>query len=381
MRRHVQRAVLLGLVLIMAGQAVCGFSPRTVYTRPFSLNDYWARVAEMVPGFGGAYLEADGRIHVFLVDPSPTRQEELLRALISVFGEALLTDVSGESRRITDQGAVVFHRTTYPMTDLLAMNGRLLHLLERDGLLLLDMEDLLRRNGRILALLAERGSLRRFLGCSIRALEETEFLDLDDDILELFDCVPFLLSADATVLHLVDCPAPGTYPVQVLNCPPFAYVSIRDLREIDRSFFDILRADGALLQLLGGEGILYIDLNERTNRIVIMTEDERTAQMVPLHLQTHGVPRGAVTVEVAPEPVGPPVDDDPLVALVRSWHQSMQARRFQDLPGVDNVIYIADDLTVPFRIEVASPGPLLLIARELRALGIPLSAVFFHERE
>ncbi len=382
MRRHVQRAVLLGLVLIAAGQAVCGFSPRTVYTRPFSVNDYWARVAEMVPEFGGAYLEADGRVHVFLADPSPTRQEDLLRALISVFGETLLIDRSGETRQITDQGAVVFHRATYTMNDLLAMNARLLHLLERDGLLLLDIEDLLRRNGRIVGLLAERDALRRFLGCSITGFTETEFLALDDNILDLLNCEPFPLRAGARVLHLVDCPPPPiTYPVDVLDCVPFAYVSIRDLREIDRTLFDILRADSALLQRLGDEGILYIDLNERANRIVFMAEDERAAQMVPLHLQTHNVPRGAVTVEIAPEPVGPPVEHDPLVALVRGWHQDMQTRRFRDLPGVDNVIYIADDLIVPFRIEIASPESLLLLARELRALGIPLSAVLFHERE
>lgn len=382
MRRHVQRAVLLGLVLIVAGQAVYGFSPRTVYTRPFSFSDYWARIAEMAPGFGGAYLHADGRVHVFLADPSPTKEEEVLRALISVFGETILVDVSGETRRIMDQGTVVFHRATYTMNDLLAMNARLLHLLERDGLLFLDMEDLLRRNGRVLGLLAERNRLRRFLGCSITEFTEPEFLALDDDILDLLDCGPFVLRADFRLLHLVDCPPPPvTYPVQVLDCVPFAYISIRDLREIDRAFFDLLRADSALLQLLEGEGVLYIDLNERTNRIVIMTEDERAAQMVPLHLQTHNVPRGAVTVEVAPEPDGPPVDDDPLAALVRGWHREMQAGRFRELPGVDNVIYITDDLIVPFRIEIASPESLLLLARELRALGVPLSAVFFHERE
>ncbi len=140
---------------------------------------------------------------------------------------------------------------------------------------------------------------------------------------------------------------------------------------------------GRVVYLLDSEGVLYIDLDESQNRLIIAVEDQEAAQMVPLHLNVQGVPVEAVSIEAFPPLPGlePYPEEQPLQDLVKSWQQEMQSARFHDLPGVGSVAYIWHDLAVPFRIELTSPGFVLLLARELRALGVPLSAAFLYERE
>ncbi len=253
MHRRLKSVAVLVLALTLLSQVLNGFAQHGTYTRPLSFSDYWAQVAERVAGFGGAFLGPEGRIHVYLADPDPTREAAVVQALVGVFGEEVFTETTG---------VITLLQGDFAIGDLAHMKGRLVYLLDSDG-------------------------------------------------------------------------------------------------------------------------VLYIDLDESQNSLVIVVEDEVALQMVPLHLRVQGIPEGAATVEILPRPAGLELatGEELLQELVREWQREMQSARLQDLPGVGSVAYIWHDFVVPFRIELASPGFILLVARELRALGVPLSAVLLYERE
>jgi len=246
------------LVVLILASAVWthpgyGGAPRGTYTRPVGFADYWARVAERVPDFGGAFVGPEGRIHVYLADPDPAREAAIVHALVSIFGEEMFTN---DTREVT------------------------------------------------------------------------------------------LLQGEYTVA-------------------------------------DLLHMKAKLDYLLDSEDVLYLDLDETKNRLVVAVEDQEAAQMVPLHLNVHGVPVEAVHIQIISRPVGFGLhpEEHLLQDLISSWQQKMQSARLHDLPGVGTVAYIWHDWVVPFRIELTRPSLVPVLAHELRALGIPLSAVLLYERE
>ncbi|GEM_PF-4436665 len=145
----------------------------------------------------------------------------------------------------------------------------------------------------------------------------------------------------------------------------------------------LLDMKDTIVHLIDSPGVLYIDLDESQNLLRVLVSNHETAELIPLHLRAQGIPDEAVAVEVHARTVArEPVSEEELLdELVESWHQRIRAARVHDLPGVGSVAYIWHDLVVPFRIELTSSGSILLLARELRALDIPLSAVFLYERE
>lgn len=251
---------MLGLVLCLAPEAILGLSQRISFAPPFSFEDYWAEVAELVPDFGGVFLSPEGTLNIYVLSPDPARNAEVTAALQRVFGDGLLKSSAGEDDAPSTVDTVVLHQANHSMQDLLAMKAR--------------------------------------------------------------------------VAHLAD-----------------------------------------------GESILYIDVDETQNQLVIGVATEVDAQLVRLHLRVHNVPPEAVRLRFLPEDLQAPPDQIPLSSLVGLWHQRLRSPRFADLPQIGVIGFVPDDGLVPFRAEIISRSAVLLLAREMRMADIPLSTIFLLERE
>jgi len=136
-----------------------------------------------------------------------------------------------------------------------------------------------------------------------------------------------------------------------------------------------------LLHLLEVKGVLYIDVDEMRNRILVAVADDFAAQLVPLHVRHQGIPDGAIVVEVMAEHSPIAEEEDLLALMLEEWHKVLRSERFGALPGLVQVTYIRNDRLTPFRIEITSPSAVLLLARELRATGVPLCLVLTYQRE
>jgi hypothetical protein len=55
-----------------------------------SHDDQLALVAEQIPDFGGLFFDEEGMLNVFLLEPSPNREGEVLEAVTAVFGDDIL---------------------------------------------------------------------------------------------------------------------------------------------------------------------------------------------------------------------------------------------------------------------------------------------------
>ena len=137
---------------------------------PRTLDDAFADVAELVPEFGGLYLDDHGKVHIVLLDPSPELLELSKGAIAAVFGPdqrlPFTLGSGGDDDDDDDGGQVHVERGRFGFLDLIAARERSLGVLNIAGVSLLDIDE---RENR-LAIGVEHMSLRHQVEQQLQAL-------------------------------------------------------------------------------------------------------------------------------------------------------------------------------------------------------------------
>lgn len=83
-----------------------------------TIHDSFAEVAEQIPGFGGLFFDEEGNPNVYLLEPDPSRVDQVESTLRGVFGDDVLERGDSPHRPVED-----------PQTELLEGNFRMDNLL------------------------------------------------------------------------------------------------------------------------------------------------------------------------------------------------------------------------------------------------------------
>lgn len=94
-----------------------------------SLHDKFRAMSERIPDFGGLYINDEGRLIVYLLDPGSGRRDEVKAALEEVSGLGL-EGLAENPRRSIQTPEVELREARYPMEDLLEWYDRLGRLFE-----------------------------------------------------------------------------------------------------------------------------------------------------------------------------------------------------------------------------------------------------------
>jgi hypothetical protein len=127
MRRPLLRAGIA--IIALAGATMTNLTAAAAAPEAERTQDTWlAATMSDVPEFGGAYVGADGALHVWLTKPTTTGAERARAA----FAGATTT---------ATQKAVVVHRADYTFTQLKAWHDRLAGMIGKSGVTLTDVDD------------------------------------------------------------------------------------------------------------------------------------------------------------------------------------------------------------------------------------------------
>ncbi len=149
-----------------------------------SLHDKFRAMSERIPDFGGLYINDEGRLIVYLLDPGSGRRDEVKAALEEVSGLGL-EGLAENPRRSIQTPEVELREARYPMEDLLEWYDRLGRLFE-------DNEQLVEQL--VLMDLQERSN-NLAIGVRDRSIEDQlrsglEELDIPQEAVEVVEAVP-----------------------------------------------------------------------------------------------------------------------------------------------------------------------------------------------
>lgn len=117
-----------------------------------SPDDQLARMAEILPDFGGLFFDDDGVMNVFLLDPDPARERLVTRALMQVYGGDILARgvrEEREEREVRDRTtsaqpagqSIKMIQGTFNMPSLLDNYRRMDNVLAIEGVVFIDLDE------------------------------------------------------------------------------------------------------------------------------------------------------------------------------------------------------------------------------------------------
>lgn len=104
------------------------------------LHQDFEQIASEIPDFGGFYLDEEGNPTVYLLDPAPSRKDEVRSVLEETFGEDIFS-LADEPRRSEEPPELQLREGIYSMEELLAWYERLPEVLTADGAIMVDLHE------------------------------------------------------------------------------------------------------------------------------------------------------------------------------------------------------------------------------------------------